>query len=199
MSQSSAWPLHWQGWQLGKPQCPGRHRSHCRAYMPWKQWHWPVTASQKASTDPCRSQSQAADRQTQKPLRRQTRPRMCIALMDGEPVLTRQVQSTALPSEVRESPRTIPGFITKSVKHLRLHPLGPKPKVPGAHLLHVLPTTLGRHGHWPPLGSHTELREPCGSHSQAAGERAVRLRAGSARPARVPRAPPDPFPTLVLN
>lgn len=53
--------------------------------------------------------------------------------------------------------------------NLRLHPLGPKPKVPGAHLSQVLPTTFGRHWHWPPLGSQTELSEPWGSHSQAAG------------------------------
>lgn len=51
--------------------------------------------------------------------------------------------------------------------HVRLHPLGPNPKVPGAHLSHCLPTTLGRHWHCPPLGSHTELSEPWGSHWQA--------------------------------
>lgn len=54
-----------------------------------------------------------------------------------------------------------------TTSHVRLHPLGPNPKVPGAHLLHCLPTTLGRHWHCPPLGSHTELSEPWGSHWQA--------------------------------
>ena len=60
-SQPSAWPLHWQGWQLGKPQNPGKHRSHCLVYTPWKQWHWPVMGSQKALTDPCRWHSQAEE------------------------------------------------------------------------------------------------------------------------------------------
>lgn len=53
--------MHWQGWQLGKPQYPGKHRSHCRAYTPWKQGHWPVTGSQKALTEPCRWQSHAGE------------------------------------------------------------------------------------------------------------------------------------------
>lgn len=33
-SHCSAWPLQVQGRQLGKPQCPGRQRSHCRPYAP---------------------------------------------------------------------------------------------------------------------------------------------------------------------
>lgn len=41
-----------------------------------------------------------------------------------------------------------------------LQPLGPNWKVAGAQLSQFLPTTLGRHRHWPPLGSHTVLREP---------------------------------------
>lgn len=45
-----------------------------------------------------------------------------------------------------------------------LQPLGPNWYVDGAHLSQFLPTTLGRHWHWPPLGSHTVLREPWGSH-----------------------------------
>lgn len=65
-------------------------------------------------------------------------------------------------------------IITILLINLRLHPPGPKPKVPGAHLSQVLPTTFGRHSHWPPLGSQTELNEPWGSHSQAAGERDTR-------------------------
>lgn len=45
-----------------------------------------------------------------------------------------------------------------------LQPFGPNWNVAGAHLSQFLPTTLGRHWHWPPLGSHTVLREPWGSH-----------------------------------
>lgn len=60
------------------------------------------------------------------------------------------------PGFVRYMQEDIPG----QINNLRLHPLGPKPKVPGAHLSQVLPTTFGRHWHWPPLGSQTELNEP---------------------------------------
>lgn len=45
--------------------------------------------------------------------------------------------------------------------------------MPGAHLSHCLPTTLGRHWHCPPLGSHTELREPWGSHWHAEQRKAL--------------------------
>lgn len=131
-------------------------------------------------------------RQTKNSLNRQICLHMWTALIHSNH--SHQAQSRALPLEVRESPKTVPEFFTKSVIHLRLHPLGPKPKVPGAHLLHVLPTTLGRHWHWPPLGSHTELREPWGSHSQAAGKRAmVRLMTGAECHTCLPLNTPQPL------
>lgn len=74
-----------------------------------------------------------------------------------------------------------------TTSHVRLHPLGPNPKVPGAHLLHCLPTTLGRHWHCPPLGSHTELSEPWGSHWQAGQRREA------------PRAVSDTHPMLPVH
>lgn len=64
-------------------------------------------------------------------------------------------------------PSPVGSLAQSTGSHVRLHPLGPNPKVPGAHLSHCLPTTLGRHWHCPPLGSHTELSEPWGSHWQA--------------------------------
>lgn len=52
-----------------------------------------------------------------------------------------------------------------------LQPEGPKRKVAGAHWSQFLPMMLGRHWHWPPLGSHTVLREPIGSHAHAGDNR----------------------------
>lgn len=98
-------------------------------------------------------------------------------------------------------------YVTVLLINLRLHPLGPKPKVPGAHLSHLLPTTFGRHWHWPPLGSQTELKEPWGSHSQAAGKtgkspwpRAAML-AMAISPAHPTQFFPDPswVPRLIQN
>lgn len=51
--------------------------------------------------------------------------------------------------------------------HSRLQPAGLNRKVAGAQCSQFLPTTLGRHWHWPPLDSHTPLREPWGSHWHA--------------------------------
>ena len=47
---------------------------------------------------------------------------------------------------------------------LPLQPLGPNWNVAGAQMSQFLPTTWGRHWHWPPLGTHTVLREPWRSH-----------------------------------
>lgn len=72
-------------------------------------------------------------------------------------------QSEALPSDTMVTPQYLSDNLNEYITiliNLRLHPLGPKPKVPGAHLSQVLPTTFGRHWHWPPLGSQTELKEP---------------------------------------
>lgn len=52
-----------------------------------------------------------------------------------------------------------------------LQPLGPNWNVAGAHLSQFLPTTFGLHWHWPPLGSHTVLREPWGSHWHSGKQR----------------------------
>lgn len=53
------------------------------------------------------------------------------------------------------------------VCHLRMHPAGPKPKVPGKHWSHLRPMTFGLHEHWPPIGSHDALSDPTGSQSQS--------------------------------
>lgn len=85
--------------------------------------------------------------------------------------------------------------------NVRRHPLGPNPKVPGAHLSHCLPTTLGRHWHCPPLGSHTELREPCGSHWHAEQRKTlerVSTVAQDMNPLPHPRYTPSPCKLLCL-
>lgn len=55
----------------------------------------------------------------------------------------------------------------EAVPHLRLQPAGLNWNMAGAQWSQFLPTTLGRHRHWPPLGSHTALSEPWGSHWHA--------------------------------
>lgn len=58
-SHRSAWPLHWQGLQLGKPHWPGWQFEHCRPTAPCLHWHLPVTESHCWFTEPSGWQSQA--------------------------------------------------------------------------------------------------------------------------------------------
>lgn len=60
-SHSSVCPLQKQGRHVGKPQWPGRQRSHCRPYSPGRQVHCPVSGSQKGPCEPWGSQSHAVD------------------------------------------------------------------------------------------------------------------------------------------
>lgn len=60
-SHSSVCPLHWQGRQLGKPQCPGWQRSHCRPITPGWQRHCPLPASHSCDTEPSGEQAQAVE------------------------------------------------------------------------------------------------------------------------------------------
>lgn len=58
-SQMSAWPLHWQRLQLGKPHWPGWQSEHWRPVAPCLHWHWPVTGSHWWLKEPSELQSQA--------------------------------------------------------------------------------------------------------------------------------------------
>lgn len=58
-SQVSAWPLHWQGPQLGKPHWPGWQSEHCRPVAPGLHWHWPEAGSHWRLAEPSEWQSQA--------------------------------------------------------------------------------------------------------------------------------------------
>lgn len=60
-SQLSACPLQEQCRQAGKPQWPGRQRSHCRPYAPGTQTHWPVSWSQNWLCEPWGSHAHAAE------------------------------------------------------------------------------------------------------------------------------------------
>jgi len=58
-SQISAWPLHWQALQLGKPHWPGWQSEHWRPAAPCLHGHWPVTGSHWWLKEPSEWQSQA--------------------------------------------------------------------------------------------------------------------------------------------
>lgn len=58
-SQRSAWPLHWQGLQLGKPHWPGWQSEHWRPVAPCLHWHWPVIGLHWWLKEPSEWQSQA--------------------------------------------------------------------------------------------------------------------------------------------
>lgn len=145
-SHCSACPLQVHGRQLGKPQCPGRQRSHWRPYAPGIHSHWPVASWQNACTEPCGSHSHAEGKKQ-------------YALIWDTCYLCVIVRS----EEVWNSMNSV----SRSEWDSRLHPWGPNRNVEGAHLSQFLPTTLGRHWHWPPFGSHTVLRDPWGSHWHA--------------------------------
>lgn len=140
--------------------------------------------SQKALTDPCRWHSQAAETGNRGTTLRDSltadTPLREAPLCPGQDAhgfmwSAPRVRHCLL--KLRQPHQYASDHLNEDITiliNLRLHPLGPKPKFPGAHLSQVLPTTFGRHWHWPPLGSQTELNEPWGSHSQAAGEREAR-------------------------
>lgn len=62
-SHSSVCPLQVQGRQVGKPQWPGRQRSHCRPYAPGTHTHWPVSWSQNELCEPWGSHTHAENTQ----------------------------------------------------------------------------------------------------------------------------------------
>lgn len=63
-SHSSACPLQEQGRQVGKPQWPGRQRSHWRPNAPDTHTHWPVSWSQNGFWEPWGSHAHAAQTET---------------------------------------------------------------------------------------------------------------------------------------
>lgn len=168
-----------------------------------------MTGSQKAPTDPCRWQLHAGEtRKRGATLRNSSRAN--TPLVSAPEDAHGRPGPTPRGKQCLRGGATTPGFARASGRapygqvNLRLQPLGPKPKVPGAHLSQVLPTTFGRHWHWPPLGSQTELNEPCGSHSQAAGENEVTTWDTAAAPptkegSLSPPAPARPVPSLGLS
>lgn len=140
----------------GTPRCRGcsRQRGHCSG----RAGSWGNPRSRAGSGRTVARTRQGSSGTGLSPRRR----RRCTNLGRG----TRKLQGEEERGCV-SVPSPIGSPAQRTGSHVRLQPLGPNPKVPGAHLSHCLPTTLGRHWHCPPLGSHTELSEPWGSHWQA--------------------------------